>query len=183
MGFLKLVVQVFFFCVLSCRGWSVRGGRGCGSRGVGAPMVWAGRVGKGGAPRRTPTQKKLGFEGWGPEGWGPEISRFFSLSHRKMRSVLPSLGGLLVEFWRCLKRQGPQMYTFRVLWLSCEAPAAPKPPGCHTRAFSSIGGRPRFGTKSSTSPRRSARSRGVAVGRHQGPGNTHWECSTHSGRG
>ena len=31
--------------------------------GVGAPMVWARRVEKGGAPRRTQTQKKWGFEG------------------------------------------------------------------------------------------------------------------------
>ena len=52
-----------------------------------------------------------GFEGWGVrrvggskgggfEG-GPEISRFFSLSRRKIRSFLPSLGssrGILVVF-------------------------------------------------------------------------------------
>ena len=37
-----------------------------------------------------------GPEGWGPEGWGPEISRFFSLSRHKIRSFLPSLGGLLL---------------------------------------------------------------------------------------
>ena len=36
-------------------------------------MVWAGRVEKGGALRRTQTQKKWGFKGWGaPKGWGPE---------------------------------------------------------------------------------------------------------------
>ena len=39
-----------------------------------------------------PTQKKWGPEGWGPEGWGPKISLFFSLSRRKIRSFLPSLG-------------------------------------------------------------------------------------------
>ena len=33
------------------------------------------------------------------------------------------------------------------LWLLCETLAASGPPGCHTRAFSSIGRRPRFGTK------------------------------------
>ena len=71
------------------------------------------------------TQKKWGPEGWGPEGWGgPKFRAFFSLSRRKIRSFLPSLGGLLVEFWWCLKRGGAQMCTFGVLWLSCEAPAA-----------------------------------------------------------
>ena len=39
---------------------------------------------------------------------------------------------LLVEFWWCLKCRGPEMCAFGVLWLSCEAPAAPKPPGFHT---------------------------------------------------
>ena len=43
----------------------------------------------------------------------PQNSFFSSLS-----------GGPFVEFW--------QMCTFGVLWLSCEAPAAPKPPGFHT---------------------------------------------------
>ena len=32
--------------------------------------------------------------------------------------------GLLVEFWWCLKRRSPEMCTFGVLWLLCEAPAA-----------------------------------------------------------
>ena len=31
-------------------------------------------------------------------------------------------GGLLVEFWWCLKHRGPEMCTFGVLRLSCEAP-------------------------------------------------------------
>ena len=35
---------------------------------------------------------------------------------------------LLVVFWWCLKRRGRQMCTLGVLGLSCEAPAAPKPP-------------------------------------------------------
>ena len=63
----------------------------------------------------------------GTEGWEPKIS-FFPLRH-KIRSFLPSLGGPFVESWWCLKRRGAQMCTFGVLWLSCEAPAAPKPPG------------------------------------------------------
>ena len=33
----------------------------------------------------------------------PKISLFFSLSRRKIRFLLSSLGGLLVEFWWCLK--------------------------------------------------------------------------------
>ena len=41
----------------------------------------------------------------------PKISLFFP-SRRKIRSSLPSLGGLLVEFWWCLKRRGAQMCTF-----------------------------------------------------------------------
>ena len=132
MGFLKLIVQVFF--------------------------VWVGRVEKGGAPRvETQTQKKWRPEGW-PEKWGPEggpkggspkgggpkgggpkgggpkgggpkgggaqnFALFFPLLPQN--SFFSSLsGGLLVEFWWCLKRRGAQMCTFGVLWLSCEAPAA-----------------------------------------------------------
>ena len=33
-----------------------------------------------------------------------------------------------------MKRRGPEMLTFGVLGLSCEAPAAPKPPAFHTTA-------------------------------------------------
>ena len=58
----------------------------------------------------------------GPEGCGgPKISR------RKSRSFLPSLGVFSVEFWWRLKRRGPQMCTFGVLWLFCEAPAPESP--------------------------------------------------------
>ena len=90
------------------------------------------------------TQKK-----WGPEGWGPNPEKvgarkvgarrvgalnfalFFPLPPQN--SFFSSLsGGLLVEFWWCLKRRGAQVCTFGVLGLSCEAPAAPKPPGFHT---------------------------------------------------
>ena len=43
---------------------------------------------------------------------GPKI-RAFSLSRHNFLSFgLPSLGGLLVEFWWCLKRWDPEMYTF-----------------------------------------------------------------------
>ena len=65
-----------------------------------------------------------GAEGWGPEGWGTEISRFFFPLPPQFSFFLPSLGGpfrgILLVF---LKRQGPEMCTFGVLGLSCEAPA------------------------------------------------------------
>ena len=71
----------------------------------------------------------LGGEGWGPEGWGPEflgpnISCFFFPSPATI-FILSSLSwgsfrGILVVF---LKRRFPEMCTFGVLGLSCEAPA------------------------------------------------------------
>ena len=54
---------------------------------------------------------------------------FFSLSRRKIRSFLPlweSFRGILVVFF---EGRDPRMCTFGVLWLFCETPAAPKPPG------------------------------------------------------
>ena len=102
--------------------------------------------------------ERWGFEGWGFEGWGskggrpnpekvgprrvvgarrvggPKFRAFF-FPVPPQNSFFSSLsGGLLVEFWWCLKRRGAQMCTFGVLGLSCEAPAAPKPPGFHTTA-------------------------------------------------
>ena len=68
----------------------------CGWGKVGAPK---GGGPEGWGPRRVggPTQKKWGpkgggSKGGGSKGGGPEISRFFSLSRRKIRSFLPSLG-------------------------------------------------------------------------------------------
>ena len=58
-------------------------------------------------------------------GGEPKISRFFFLSPAEISFCLLS-GGPLVEFWWCLKRRGAQMCAFGVLWLLCEAPAAPK---------------------------------------------------------
>ena len=75
--------------------------------------------------------ERWGPEQWGPEGWGPKISRFFSPLPPPLSFFLSLSLGLLVEFWWCLKRRGPQMCTFGVLELSCEAPAALKPPGFH----------------------------------------------------
>ena len=59
-----------------------------------------------------------------PKGGEHKISRFFSRSHHNFLSFFPLLGGLLVEFWWCLKRRGPRMCTFGVLRLSCETRAA-----------------------------------------------------------
>ena len=67
--------------------------------------------------------RRVGAEGWGPEGWGPEnFALFFSLSRRKIFVLFFLLWCLLVEFWWCLKRRGPEMCTSGVLGLSCASP-------------------------------------------------------------
>ena len=68
------------------------------------PEKWAP---KGGAPK-----------GGAPQGGRPKISRFFSLSRHNFLSFFSLSGGLLVEFWWCLKRWGPEMFTFGLLGLS-----------------------------------------------------------------
>ena len=82
-------------------------------------------------------------EGWGPEGWGPElwgarifwvpkISRFFCLLPLSLGifSCLSSSlsGSLLVEFWWCFGRSGPQMCFFSPSGCRVEAPGG-GPPG------------------------------------------------------
>ena len=95
-------------------GWGPKGG----ARRVGALQV--------GAPH-------VGFLRLRPETWGAQILTLFCPLQPQFSFFLPSLGGLLVEFWWCFfGRPGPQMCTFGILGLSCEAPAAPKPPGLHT---------------------------------------------------
>ena len=66
-------------------------------------------------------------EGWvgpqrvgGPKG-GPKMSLFFPPLPPHFSFFVLSRGGLFVEFWWCLKRQVPEMCTFGVLGLSCEA--------------------------------------------------------------
>ena len=61
-----------------------------------------------------------GPEVLGPKGGRPNISRFFSPLPPHFSFFLQSLGGVLAEFWR----GDPQMSTFGVLGLSCEALAA-----------------------------------------------------------
>ena len=122
------------------RVWAEGGPQGWGPEGWGPKGER--RVGprKGGAR----TQKKgRGQEGWGPEEWGAKISRFFSFSRLHVHSFLLSLGifsclffslrvssrvffplsgGLLVEFWWCFGRSGPQMCLFSPSGCRVEAP-------------------------------------------------------------
>ena len=88
--------------------------------------------------RKVGVRRVGGPEGWGPEGWGPKISRFFfSLSRRKIRSFLPSLGVFSLNFGGVFVDRDPQMCTFGVLRLSCASPSGPVwwgPPGFHTTA-------------------------------------------------
>ena len=57
-----------------------------------------------------------------PNGGEPKISRFFFPSRSHFRSFSLS-GGLLVEFWWCLKRLDPQMCTFGVSGCRANPPA------------------------------------------------------------
>ena len=59
-----------------------------------------------------------------PEGWGVHNFALFFRLLPQFSFFLLSLGGPSVEFWGCLKRRDPEMCTFGVLRLSCEAPAA-----------------------------------------------------------
>ena len=54
-----------------------------------------------------------------PSPGPPKISLFFSLSRRKIRSFLPSLGVFSLNFGGVFEGRDPQMCTFGVLWLSC----------------------------------------------------------------
>ena len=64
----------------------------------------------------------------------PKFRSFFSLSRRKFHSFFSLWGVFSLNFGGVFEGRDPQMCTFRVLWLSCEAPAAPKPLG-HTGCF------------------------------------------------
>ena len=102
--------------------------------------AWKNSHPKGGAPKGgAPIPEKwgprrVGPRRVGPRVWGAKNSAFFFSSPATISLFFCLSGCLLVEFWWCLKRRDPQMCTFGVLGLSCEAPAAPKPPGFHTTA-------------------------------------------------
>ena len=72
----------------------------------------------------------------GPGGWRPKISRFFFPLPPQFLFFFPSILVFFVEFWWCLKRRGPEMCTFGVLWLT-PTPQRPSSTG-HQRA-SAIG--------------------------------------------
>ena len=114
-------------------GGSKGGARRVGARRVGARRVGARRVGprrvgprrvgpRRVGPRRVgPKPRKSG----GPKGEGAQNFAFF-FPLPPQNSFFSSLsGGLLVEFWWCLKRRDAQMCAFGVLWLSCASPGGP----------------------------------------------------------
>ena len=116
---LSLRFLSLFTCLLA--GWAPK----CGPRKVN-PEGWA----------KNPRKVGRWGDGWGPKGGAPKggrpkISRFFS-SPATFLIFSPLSGGLLVEF--LVVFEAPQMCTFGVLGLSCETPAAQKPPGFHTTA-------------------------------------------------
>ena len=64
-------------------------------------------------------------KGGGPEGWEVQnFALFFSSPTTSFAFFLSLTVCLLVVFWWCLKRWDPEMCTFGVHGLSCEAPAA-----------------------------------------------------------
>ena len=75
------------------------------------------RTPKGGPEPTNMRPRGVGPEGRGPSGGvpkgrgGPKFRAFFFPSPATI-FFLPSLRGLLVEFWWCLKRQGPGTCTF-----------------------------------------------------------------------
>ena len=98
--------------------WTLR----VGPRKGGAPQGGARKGGapKGGEKAVPQTWKKWGLRTVGAKkGEWPKIARFFLLQPQFSFFFL-SLGGPFVEFWWC---RSPQMCTFGVLGLSCEAPA------------------------------------------------------------
>ena len=96
---------------------------GLGARNQEKPM--------GGGPERCGAQNlKGGARGvespkvGGGRGVGSPTFRAFFPSSAPFFPFFSLSGGLLVEFWWCLKRRDPQMCTFGVLGLSCETLAA-----------------------------------------------------------
>ena len=79
------------------------GSKGGGSKG-GSP--------KGGAP------KGSGSKGGARRVGGPKFRAFFPLSRHHCHSFLPSLGGLIVEFWWCFEAPEP-LKSARLEFLGC----------------------------------------------------------------
>ena len=97
MGFLKLIVQVFFMCFELTCGWERWGFQGWGPEGWG-PEGWGPKPRKSGAPKGGapkgggPNPEKVLGRVEPRRAGGPKFRAFFSLSHRKIRSFLSSLG-------------------------------------------------------------------------------------------
>ena len=99
-----------------------RGPKGGGPKGGGP---------KGGGPNPEKVgARRVGPEGWGPEGWGPEgwgaqnFALFCSLSRRKIRSFLPSLGVFSLNFGGVLKTKTLKCARLEFSGCRVRAPAA-----------------------------------------------------------
>ena len=92
--------------------------RRCGPEGRG------GRTQKNGAPKGwSPEPRKMGPRG-APQGGRPKILLFFLPLPPPFRSFCVSLGVFSLNFGGVFEGRGPEMFTFGVLGLSCEAPPA-----------------------------------------------------------
>ena len=101
---------------------------GASKGGGGRRVRGGGAKGKGGAPKggaQKGTQKGETRRVEPRRVRGPKFRAFFSLSRHNFLPFFLSLGGLLVEFWWCLKRKGPEMCTFGLSELLCASPGGP----------------------------------------------------------
>ena len=112
------------------------------------------------------TQKNVP-KGWGPKGWeGPTFRAFFP-SPATMFFVSSSLEGPFVEFWWCLKRRGPEMFTFGVLGLSCEKGGGPVVWGPEVREAKKQ--KQQQKQRQRSGKQRQRQTRGVGARRSEGP--------------
>ena len=123
-------------CVLRCRGRVEKGGapwtqevgvrkmggsKGGGSKGGGSKGGGLeGGARRVGAQPRKSGGPKGGPKGGGPKGGGPKFRVFFPLPPQ---FSFPSLGIFSWNLGGVSDGPDPQLCTFGVLWLSCEAPA------------------------------------------------------------
>ena len=134
--FYKIIILIVIMINYDCgrRGWEGWGmGRGRGAFRGG--QEGAARKGEGAKPSKSGGPEGggpgvVGSRTWknvvpkdgsrrGPKGWGAQNFALFSPLPPQFSFFLPSLGVRLVEFWWCVKRRGPEMFTFGVLGLSC----------------------------------------------------------------